>query len=170
MGRRQGEEAVEGERPGDGEGGVELAGEHGWRDGGDGVAAGADVAADGDLEDGGRVVNAGGPALLSSADAVAMDAEGAGESSGSTTGGTGEGPESVDVVQAGVEREIESDQSVCASGIEQGSSEHDEDVRLPPPRHLTPLVSQIDVLVVPRCHHLSGIARNQRQMRKVEFH
>jgi predicted ThiF/HesA family dinucleotide-utilizing enzyme len=85
------------------------------------------------------VVNAGGPALLSSADAVAMEAQRAGESTGSTTGGTGEGPESVDVVQEGVEREIESDQSVCASGIDQGPSEHDEEVPLTPPRHLTPL-------------------------------
>lgn len=137
--RRQPEETEESERPGDGEGGVELSRQHGRRDGGDGVASRAEVAAHGDLDDRGCLVDLEGPALLSSPNAVAVEAERARKPPGSATGRASERPEAVDIVQTGIEREIESDQSVRASGIEQGPSEHDEEVRLTPPRHLTPL-------------------------------
>jgi hypothetical protein len=94
------------------------------------VACRADVAAHRDRDDRGWLVDLDGPALLSSPDAVAVEAERAGKPSGPVTSGAGERPEAVDIVQTGIEREIESDQSVCASGIEQGPSEHDEEVWL----------------------------------------
>lgn len=134
------EEAVEGEGPGDGEGGEELSREHGWGDGGDGVAGGADVAAHGDIDDGGRLVEIGGAALLAVADAVPVEAEIAWWASWRFAGGTGGRPELMNVVWKSVEGEIESDQSVCASGMDQACSEHDEEVRLTSPRHLIPLI------------------------------
>ncbi len=78
-------------------------------------------------------------ALLPPSDAVSVESAIARGSSGMITCGARVWPEVLHVVKASVEREIESDQSACASGIVQGSSERDEEVRLTPPRHLTPL-------------------------------